>query len=1117
MSFSARRLVAQLAVPLASLLLLSISVARTLDEAPRNIQLSNLSTEDGLPSEFVHDVVQDKRGYIWFATQAGLSRFDGHDVRIYEHRSEDPGSLSDSFVWSLHVDKDGVLWIGTNRGVNTYDAATDSFNRRPLGNSVPTVRVRKITQDDSGRLWIGSVKSGLIGVDAATGTVDTYTHDPKQPGSLPNDQVIDILEDRHGELWVGTDGGGLARFDPATNSFEIFRNEPGELFSLSDDSIRSVYEDGDGRLWIGTARGGLNRFEGATGRFIRYEHDPDEPDSLGSGQIPSIYEDTNGTLWVGTENGLSEWRPEIDGFVTYRRDPADRKSLINNRVNRIMQDASGVLWLATHGGVSAWNYISDTFLHYGTANDFLQSDVVTSIAETKNGRLWVGTYGGGLSRIDPETGEAHHYRHDPSDAMSLPDDRVMTVHVDWADTVWVGTRHAGLGRLNKDGTFTHFRSDPDDERTLSGNAVTRIFSEQDGTLWVGVFGAGLNRLRWQEGEPAFERFRHDPQDEASLSGDRVLAIHQDSGGVLWVGTESAGLNRFEVESSRFKRFDVEEFFGSDGSNPVSGTPWEIHESTDGTMWIGTLGQGLLRWSAADRAAGLARFDQFGSADGLASEIYGVVEGAAGELWLSSSRGLFRFEPGKGNVRKFDRSNGLRNNEFNQGARIRTRSGRLMFGGTNGLLGFSPQKLPHNGRPPPIDLLARSRTTVLARSRTAVLARAGSEELPNIELAYLDPFVSFEFVALDFMSPDKNGYRYRLDGYDGEWNDAQGYRRAVYSNLPPGNYTFEVQAANSDGVWNRDGASMSLTVIPPPWKTWWAYLTYVLAAAGLILMLFKRQKSKRRQEAELRARLKQLVKERTVELRERNEELTLLNRRFQEASVTDQLTGLRNRRYVDQFIEAEVSTVQRRLVESDHARSRGNQRDSSKLLFLLMIDLDGFKLINDTFGHHAGDKALLEVRDRLVESCRTSDVVVRWGGDEFLIVGHTADFEGTKVLAEKVRQRLAESPYDVCLGRSGSLSASIGIASIPFVEGNADFGSWEQIVAMADHGAYLSKSNGRNAWVSIRGTEQMTEQDFHGVKQNLQTLVDSGKLIIDSSVPGGVSLQGDAVVPRSSAG
>ena len=1100
-----RRLPPVIFVLLTAILMPSAYAIQALNAVPRNVQFSNLSTEDGLSSEFVHDIVQDRNGYMWFATQTGLNRFDGHDIRVYEHRSEDPDSLSHSFVWSLQVDSEGVLWIGTDRGLNTYDPSTDSFDRQPFGGSVSPVRVRKITQDTNGKFWIGSVASGLISVEPENGVVVSYRHDPSQPDSLPNDHVIAIYEDQKGELWVGTDGGGLARFDHATGSFVIYRRQPGNASSLGNDEIRSIYEDREGRLWIGTAQGGLNQFHRATGQFTRHEHDANDPRSLGNGQVPSMYQDANGTFWVGTEDGLSEWRPSIDGFVNYRRDPADRKSLINNRVNAIIQDASGVLWLATNGGVSSWNYVSDTFHHYGSAEDLLQSDVVTSIAEDSAGALWVATYGGGLSRLDLDTGAVRHYRHNPNDPTSLSDDRVMTVHVDGEDTVWAGTRNGGLCRLDDDGGFTQFRFDPNDERTLSGNAVTRIFSEQSGALWVGVFGGGLNRLRWQGGAPIFDRFRHDPQDPTSLSGDRVLAIHQDSAGVIWVGTENAGLNRFIAGSNRFQRFDVENFHASDGSNPVSGTPWEIHESRDGAMWIGTLGQGLLRWSAADRAARVTRFEQFGLAEGLASEVYGIVEGPDGELWLSSSRGLFRFDPERGSVRKFDRSNGLRNNEFNQGARLGSQSGRVLFGGTNGLLGFYPHKLPHNARPPAIDLVAKS--------RTANLARASSNEVASVELGYTDPFVSFEFVALDFISPDKNGYRFRLVDYDGDWTDAQAYRRAIYSNLPAGDYTFEVQASNSDGVWNRDAASIKLRVNPPPWRTLWAYLAYTVVVAGLIVTFLRRQERQRLQEAEQRARLEQLVMERTLELAERNDELVVLNQKFEEASLTDQLTGLRNRRYVNQFIEAGLSTLQRRRFESDRPVSGEDSRGTSKLLFLVMVDLDGFKLINDTFGHHAGDKALLEVTDRLLGCCRASDVVVRWGGDEFLILGHTASFQGAKVFAEKVRRTLADAPYDAGLGRQTELSASIGIAAVPFVEGKMEVGSWEQIVAIADQGAYLSKSNGRNAWFSIRGTDLMDEDDFYRAKENLQTLVDHGKLIIDSSVAGGVSLQAHAPLRR----
>lgn len=1068
----------------------------------RNVQFDNLSTEHGLSSEFVQDVIQDGQGYMWFATQGGLNRFDGHDIRVYEHRVKDPRSLSNSFIWSLHVDEQGTLWVGTDRGVNKYDASTDSFIREPIdGISLRGIRVRKITQDAKGWFWIGSLGEGLIGLDPENGKLFKYKHDPDDPGSLPNNHVIDILEDRRGQIWVGTDGGGLARLDRATHKFIVYRHQPGKPLSLSGDRIRSIYEDKSGRLWIGTAHG-LNLFDPATGRFRRFQHDPEDPQSLGKGQVPSIFEDARGTLWVGTESGLSEWRPSMDGFVHYRSDASDRYSLAGDRVNAMVQDASGVLWLATHGGVSAWNYFSDTFSYYSSSGGFLENNQVTAVAETSDGVLWVATYGGGLSSINLASDAVHHFHHDPNDPSSLGDERVMTVHVDHEDTVWVGTRDDGLSRLNGDGdSFTHFRFDPNDAHSLSGNAISCIFSEKDGTLWVGVFGGGLNRMS-RQGKPEFERFQHDPEDDTSLSSDRVLTIHQDHTGALWIGTEGAGLNRFDHQTNRFERFDIDNTQALDGENPVSGTPWEIHETHDGTLWIGTLGQGLLRWSAVDRAAGTLHFEQFAAAEGLASEIYGVVEGAAGELWLSSSRGLFRFEPDSGAVRKFDRKNGLRNQEFNQGARLRSRSGRVLFGGTGGLVGFYPGEVKNNTSPPPIALLAKSRTEVISRLLVG-------QSTPTVSLEYLDSFVSFEFVALDFVSPDKNEYRYRLRGFDNVWSEVQGFRRAIYTSLPTGEYTFEVQASNNDGIWNREGVSMQVHVIPPPWRTWWAYLAYILAVLGLIVWYIRKQNRKHNDDAELRARLKQLVSERTAALADRNDELESLNQQLADASVTDELTGLYNRRYVDGYIEAEASQMERSLFIDQRSDQDDYQNQPPKVLFLMMVDLDGFKLINDTFGHHAGDRALIEVKNRLTACCRKADVVVRWGGDEFLIIGQALTFDGSKVLAEKLRRSLAESSYNLGNGNIGRLSASIGITAIPFVESKLGFGTWEQMVVIADQCTYLAKSNGRNAWVSIRGTDLLAINDLQAINNNLAILVEAGKLVIDSSVEGGVSLyQGD---------
>ena len=1064
--------------------------AQPVDTLKRNLKFVNLTTEDGLSSEFVTAVAQDGQGYLWFATQSGLNRYDGHEVRVYEHRPDQPNSISDNFLRALLVDHQGELWVGTGRGLNRYDAATDSFEQRPFGGQLADLRIRAVTQDDSGRFWVGTVASGLFAIDRDGSNPRHYRHEPDRPDSLPSDQVITLLESQTGEVWVGTDGGGLARLDREQRSFTVYRHEPDDPTSLAGDEIRSIFEDRDGFVWVGSAQGGLSRYDPTTDRFERFAHSDEDPLSLGTGQVPAIFEDRDGTLWVGTEAGLSEWRPARSGFVTYRRDRGGRYSLVNDRVNAISQDASGVLWVATHGGVSAWNYVSDTFFQYNAEGGFVASDIVTSVAQSQDGHVWVATYGGGVSRINMEDGAVRQFRHQPGDATSLSDDRVMAVYVDQADQVWAGTRDGGLCRLVDEARFSCYQHDPADSTSLSGNAVTRVYSDRNGDLWVGVFGGGLNQLRWEGDRAQFRHFRHDPENPATLSSDRVLAMAHGPDGYLWVGTESGGLNRLDLETGRVLRFDIEPYATNSGVDPVSGSPWELYFSEDGSLWIGTMSQGLLRWSARDRAANRAEFERFGLNDGLTSGIYGIVPGDDGKLWLSSSQGLFGFDPKRRTVRKFDRSNGLRNNEFNVGARLKTQSGELIFGGTAGLVAFSPKALPFNATPPPIALAARS--------RRAVLARNGDGGTPQVSITYHDPFVAFDFVALDFVSPDKNAYRYRLEGYDSDWNDATQMRTAVYTNLPAGSYTFRVNASNSNGVWNQEGAAIALTVSPAPWATSWAYLGYAFTAAALLLWMVRRQKKKRMAEIEQRVKLELLVAERTSELETRNTELQALNRKIEDASLTDQLTGLRNRRFIHQFIDSDLSTIER-----NHYRSQQDPeaRIPDQLLFVIMIDLDRFKPVNDRLGHDAGDLVLQMVSDRLTSCCRASDTPVRWGGDEFLLVGYTETFEGIETLAEKVRVALGKTLYDLHPNGSASLSASIGVSALPFVDGQLELASWEHVLGAADVAAYLAKNNGGNSWVSIRGTHLLESKDLIDLKDDLSSLVDAGRISVNSSLGG----------------
>jgi diguanylate cyclase (GGDEF)-like protein len=417
-----------------------------------------------------------------------------------------------------------------------------------------------------------------------------------------------------------------------------------------------------------------------------------------------------------------------------------------------------------------------------------------------------------------------------------------------------------------------------------------------------------------------------------------------------------------------------------------------------------------------------------------------------------------------------------------------------------LLSFHPGELRFNDHSPNIVITARSRESRLVTMGTG-------DPTPSIKLGYLDPFVAFEFVGLDFTSPDKDQHRYRLVGFDDAWIEADRYRRAIYTNLPAGRYSFQVEASNNDNVWNLRGTSVDLTVIPPPWFSWWAYVLYVALGVCAVLFYLRAQRRKLQFEADQRILLEEEVHVRTRELAERNDELTDANTKLAEASITDSLTGLRNRRYVDQFIAAEIALIERRMLEGGRLKDESDKRDSARMMFFMMIDLDGFKLINDNFGHHAGDLALVEVKDRLLSCCRQSDSVVRWGGDEFMIIGHATAFHGAKVLAERIREAIADKDYEVEPGRWGHLTASIGVTPYPFAPNRVNFVSWEQVAGVADQAAYIAKANGRDMWVSIAGTEDTAPEDFPTISSDMVMLLSEGKLLIDTSTDETLSLPG----------
>ncbi len=863
-------------------LLAALLPADPLAAQSRNIRFERISIEEGLSQGTVNCMLQDRVGFMWFGTQDGLDRYDGRRFEALAHDPDDPATLNDNWILALLEDAaTGDLWVGTQTGgLSRWRLESGSFTHYPHDaldpHSLAGDEVRALLQDRDGSLWVGLADDGLDRLDPATGVFEHFRHQSAGPDSLSHDEVRALYRDRGGDLWVGT-LGGLNRFDPETGGFHRFLHDPADPASLSDDRVRAILEDRSGRLWIGTF-GGLDRLDRSTGAFEHFRHDPADLSSLSDNRIRTLYEDRDGGLWIGTDGALDLFDPASQSFIHYRHNPADPTSLSADRVMSIYQDHGGVLWFGMQGGLNKWSPRTWSFSHFKSDPSrptSLSSDKILSLSVDGEGAIWIGTNGHGLDRFDRTSGTVTHYRKG-SQPGSLSDDIVTALYHDRDGVLWVGTYGGGLNRLNAaTGRFDHFAHDPERDDSLAVNGVMAIYQDRHGRLWVGTYGGGLHRL--VEGRRGFERWRHDPQDAASLSGDRVTAMAEDALGSLWVGTFGSGLNRLGPDGETFLRFTHEPERRSSLSNDVI---LVIHLSPIGDLWIGTQ-IGLNRLERIDETAGVATFRPYFAADGLPNEfIYGIYTDSGGNLWLSTNRGLSRFDPRTESFKNYDSSHGLQADEFNMNAHFQSPTGELFFGGTGGFNGFFPERIEPNTSAPPVVLTSFSKLNRPVRLERPIF------ETGEVALDHRDSIVSFEFAALDFTAPERNRYRYLLEGFSDEWIDLGHHRRVSFTNLDAGSYVLRFQGSNNDGVWSDPGASIRIAVSPAPWQTWWAYAAYLLALSGIVWGYVSQQHRKVERERavsnrlrevdklkdELLAKMRQVVEDQKGQVREREQHL-----------------------------------------------------------------------------------------------------------------------------------------------------------------------------------------------------------------------------------------------------
>ncbi|MEE4255915.1 MAG: two-component regulator propeller domain-containing protein [Bacteroidales bacterium] len=791
-------------------------------------RFQHLTTENGLPANWCYQVMKDSRGFMWITTRAGLCRYDGYNIKVYQNVPDDSSSLSNNRITRqdcILEDQKGNIWVGTLRGLNRFDPVSEKFY--------------------------------------------PYYKNEDKTGSIGSNIITCLYEDRSGTLWIGTSAqGGLNRFNPSENTFNKF-------YPVSNDStkivpgILSLLVDSKERFWVGTTRG-LFLFNRENGLFTSVIADASYPEMKTPLYCSSIHEDLDGTIFIGTRQGFiyydtisgqvipykplfhpnmdirrtdflpdhfdnkfTHWIISIVGLYGFnknnsylariRPDPPNDQSISGNALSSIFREETGLIWVPGNFGVNILDPVRQRIKNYpGVAGDYGEA---TCFLEDSKGYLWKGS--NHLEKLDPNLNLIDSYQFPlKNKGIDSFGGAVFCILEDSRGNIWVGNDYNGLFVLKNGGNelvqcyftrsgvtyiwdiiedssgrfwvatnsglfFKEKRDLADTEfyrlpewDVLNSNVVLDIEEDSSGNIWVGTAGFGLYYQNYDERETGYiHQLLHDPEDKYSLSNNIIWALHEDDSGCLWVATEH-GLNRRINEENRFIRY-------------------------------------------------------FNDTDPGSNYIYDLINDAKGSLWLTTESGLFKFTPNQGDVDSL--ASGIYRkilpfNDIFPHRIYKNSSGQVFIGGAynsgKGYYSFHPDGIFENKNIPPIVITSFKVNNSEYNTDTVISLKN------HIILNHDQNFFSFECSALDFLDPEKNQYAHYLEGLEDDWIYTGNNRIATYTEVPPGNYTFHVKGSNNSGLWNEKGTSISVTIFPPPWKTWWAYLIYSIVFLAIVYSIIR---------------------------------------------------------------------------------------------------------------------------------------------------------------------------------------------------------------------------------------------------------------------------------------
>ena len=875
------------------------------------IEFDHYTTKEGLSNGYINSILHDSKGFIWIGTSNGLNRFDGISFKTYYFNTKDTTSIPGSGVSAIVEDSQHNIWVMTSNGLCVYNRMKDHFSRKTIlvnGIELSDYYLYTCLIDAKGYLWVSAANHEVFRFKIYNNptisnkfiNAEMYVLEEDDVDEMYKNNVFSFVEDKDGKIWIASFSNQLFYLDRARNKFiaQPINHSEADKFS---NKRKGMFIDSGGDFFITIEDHGLLKWNLGKDIFTLYK--PSGPGAGPKGKVLfALAEDKDGLIWIGDRNseGVTIFNKKTDKFIDCQSDPWDPYSLNTNKINCIYRDNTGSMWVGSIIGVNKYSPGKSKFnRYYSNLNqpDKLSINNTLCFAESKDGAIWVGTDGGGLNKLDRRTGKFSNFIHDPANPNTLSGNAVISICEDHEGTLWMGTFHGGLARM-KNGKFKAYLPDASNPNSISSRNIWYVLEDSKLNLWVATLSSGLELFDRKTGR--FYHFTHQVDDSTSLYNNSINGLYEDSKHNLYI-TTAQGVSIIDLNTSDFTKPEDIKFrnlLHIDNRNSLStNNIYCAKEDNEGNLWFGTTASGI---DKLDIKTG--KFTNYSTADGLpGNSITSILVDSVNNLWLATDKGLAMFNPKTKKVVVFDPKDGLQNMGFKSWA-IKTKDGEMFFGGPDGFNSFYPDRIKYNQNKniPPVVItglrIFNSPVKIDQQFNKRILLPNAINETSELVLTHSENFFTFEFIALDYTTPEKNKYAYKMEGFDKDWVQCGTKRETNYTNLNAGEYIFRIKASNNDGVWNETGTSIKVIILPQWWATWWFRLLMGFTA---IIILTSVYYLRIRQFENQKILLKKLVAQKTSELQNMN---SMLVKQANELNQTNSLLEVRQGQIEEQSDE-----------------------------------------------------------------------------------------------------------------------------------------------------------------------------------------------------------------------